>query len=117
MIHRLKQAPVTQETRRVYTQLVKEENEKFIPLIRPRFQSQFGGLWTDLTTPRAFSRWSRQLVLHYSQGSYRFSALRRRLNYLLKMSVMIFLFTQRGKVKKVLACWRGTFDGLVRQLR
>lgn len=52
LIHRLKQAPVAQETRRAYTQLVKEENEKFIPPIRPRFQSQFGGLWTDLTTAK-----------------------------------------------------------------
>jgi len=56
------------------------------------------------------------LVLQYSQGNYRFSALRRRLSYLLKMSAMIFLFDQQSKVKKVLACWQGTFDGLVKQL-
>jgi len=56
------------------------------------------------------------LVLHYSQGKYKLSALRCRLSYLLKMSVMIFLFDQQDKVKKVLACWRGTFDGLMKQL-
>lgn len=56
------------------------------------------------------------LVLRYSQGKYRLSALRRRLSYLLKTSIVICLFDPKDKIKKVKACWQGTFEGLIRQI-
>ncbi|AFZ50431.1 glycosyltransferase [Dactylococcopsis salina] len=56
------------------------------------------------------------LVLRYSQGKYRLSALRRRLSYLLKTSIVICLFDPKDKIKKVKACWQGTFEGLIRRM-
>jgi len=43
VIHRLKQTPIAN---------IATDKEQLIPPIRPRFHSQFGGLWTDLTTAK-----------------------------------------------------------------
>lgn len=57
------------------------------------------------------------LVLQYSKGKYWLFALRRRLSYLVKTSIVIYLFDPQNKFKKVRACWWGTFKGFVISLR
>lgn len=52
LIHQLKQSPIAQETKQVYRRLGNKEEEELTPPIKPRFNSQFGGLWTDLTTAK-----------------------------------------------------------------
>ncbi|PSO50578.1 MAG: glycosyltransferase family 2 protein [Cyanobacteria bacterium SW_9_44_58] len=61
------------------------------------------------------------LTMRYAQGKFRLYALRRRLTYLIKTSLLIWLFdpsTKAEKFRKMWACWRGTGEGfcLKRQL-
>ncbi|MFB6274796.1 MAG: glycosyltransferase family 2 protein [Halothece sp.] len=55
------------------------------------------------------------LTMRYAQGKFRLSALRRRLTYLIKTSLLIWLFdpsTKAKKFRKIGACWRGTGEGI-----
>jgi rhamnosyltransferase len=57
------------------------------------------------------------LALRYSRGKHWFSALRRRFNYLIKTSIVIYLFDPQEKFMKIQACWLGTFEGLLSKWR
>jgi len=55
------------------------------------------------------------LTLRYAQGKFRLSALKRRLTYLIKISLLIWLFdtsSKGDKIRKIWACWRGTGAGI-----
>jgi len=54
------------------------------------------------------------LALRYCQKQYRLSVLRRRFDYLLRISLKIYFFDNHNRLKKVLACWQGTFAGLMK---
>lgn len=57
------------------------------------------------------------LALRYSRRKHWFSAIRRRLSYLIKTSIVISLFDPKKKLMKIGACWLGTFEGLLGEQR